>query len=515
MNATRRIQRLIESFSGNTSVILSIVAFAFIHVGEEPARAGQDTSPLAAAKVTFEPPAVRIVIPLDRETWGRRVTFDADADAAYGVVLAKDGAAIGEIEVVMLNPRDFNAQRNRILSKFVEPPPPDEGEDAPSALEKSIRFKLSRSNVQFNPTDGNPRYYKADVTTQGDAVVLLDYGVLYKQLIEEKPKTLRVFIHLKGMDKQTAEVAIDYRTDPDDVEEGAPNVELPMNEKVDIAPLQEKAEAGDPAAMNDLGVAYARGSSIKRNYKQAYAWYKKSAEAGHPPAMGNLGSAYCFGLGTIRNYDKAVHWYTRGAEEGDAFSMFGIGYMYEEGLGVPQDYKAAAGWYEEAAEKGSVEAMVNLGTLYDHGQGVEPDLTRALAFYNKAAEAGNATAMNNLGTLFRDGRGVEEDFGQAINWFKKSAGLGEPLAMFNLGQMIEKGQGLEKDERLAFQFYHKAASYEHPASMAQVGICLHEGIGVAKNDREARKWLKKAAEAGDDVALDYLAKMEEKEKKKE
>jgi hypothetical protein len=484
------------------------VLLASVAGGAHPAKAAEDDSPLAAAKVTFEPPAVRVVIPLDRETWGRRVMFDADADVAYGVVIQKEDEIIGTIEVVLLKPRDFNAQRRSIISRYVEPPPPEEDQTI-TALEKSLRFQLSRSNVQFTPPDGKPRYYKADVTTEGEAVVLMDYGVLYKHLIDEQPKTLNVFIHLKGMDKQIAGVAIDYKTAPEDVEGGAPNVKVPMNEKLDIAPLKKKAEEGDLAAMNDLGVAYARGTSVERDYKQAFEWYRKAAEAGHPPAMGNLGSAYCFGAGTPRNYDKAVEWYTKGAEEGDAFSMFGIGYMYEEGLGVPQDYEAAAAWYEEAAAKDSVEAMVNLGTLYDHGQGVAPDLTEAIAFYTKAADAGNATAMNNLGVVFRDGRGVAQDFGQAINWFKKSAGLGEPLAMFNLGRMIEQGQGLEKDERLAFQFYHKAASAEHPAGMAQVGICLMEGIGVAKDEREGRRWLKKAADAGDEVAVDYLAKMQE------
>ena len=48
--------------------------------------------------------------------------------------------------------------------------------------------------------------------------------------------------------------------------------------------------------MRVLGVLYADGLGVPRDYALAAAWYRKAADAGDTIAMANLGSMYIQGL---------------------------------------------------------------------------------------------------------------------------------------------------------------------------------------------------------------------------
>ncbi len=67
-------------------------------------------------------------------------------------------------------------------------------------------------------------------------------------------------------------------------------------------------DAIDVGAMNQLGIRYARGRGVAKNYSIAVKWFRRSAREGYPPAMANLGTMYQVGEGLHRSYRKAYVW---------------------------------------------------------------------------------------------------------------------------------------------------------------------------------------------------------------
>ncbi|HET9031575.1 MAG TPA: tetratricopeptide repeat protein [Dokdonella sp.] len=53
--------------------------------------------------------------------------------------------------------------------------------------------------------------------------------------------------------------------------------------------LRGKAEQGDAAAQNDLGVYYTNGNGVAKNEAVAAKWYRKAADQGYATAQNNLG----------------------------------------------------------------------------------------------------------------------------------------------------------------------------------------------------------------------------------
>jgi hypothetical protein len=64
-----------------------------------------------------------------------------------------------------------------------------------------------------------------------------------------------------------------------------------------IEAIRQKAEAGDPSAMNTMGNIYLNGSAgQERNVSTAFRWFEKAAEANYPAAYFNIGLIYERGL---------------------------------------------------------------------------------------------------------------------------------------------------------------------------------------------------------------------------
>jgi TPR repeat protein len=75
-----------------------------------------------------------------------------------------------------------------------------------------------------------------------------------------------------------------------------------------IARVQLRSQSGDPDAMNNLGILYARGRGVTKSYAMAVKWFRESALQGYAPAMVNLGTMYQLGAGAHRNYRRAYAW---------------------------------------------------------------------------------------------------------------------------------------------------------------------------------------------------------------
>lgn len=195
-----------------------------------------------------------------------------------------------------------------------------------------------------------------------------------------------------------------------------------------------KAKAGDGASQLLVGLAYAKGEGVPRDYIQAANWFRRAAEQGVARAQYDLGLLYENGQGVQKDPSQAAAWYREAAEQGYLNAQTNLALLYEDGRGVPKNYAQAASWYRKAAEQGYAEAQNNLCLLYDHGQGVPQDHVQAATWCRKAAEKGDAQAQYNLGTMYDSGRGVQRDHALALVWFRKAAEQGIAQAQSHLAR---------------------------------------------------------------------------------
>ena len=174
------------------------------------------------------------------------------------------------------------------------------------------------------------------------------------------------------------------------------------------------AEQGDANEQYNLGIMYGKGEGVPQDIVQAHMWFDLAAAQGHENAQNNrdiaasqmtpdqiaeaqtnLGLMYADGEGVPKDYAEAVKWFRMAAEQGHVHAQYNLGVLYSEGRGVGQDYVEAAKWYRKAAEQGSVDAQYNLGAMYAQGQGVRQDFVQAHIQFSLAAAAGSEGAQKN------------------------------------------------------------------------------------------------------------------------
>jgi uncharacterized protein len=249
-----------------------------------------------------------------------------------------------------------------------------------------------------------------------------------------------------------------------------------------------RAEQGDAQAQYSLGVSYAHGQGVPRDYAEAVRWFRKSADQGYAKAQSKLASMYFYGKGVGQDYTEAVRWTRKAAELGDADAQIALASMNYFGKGVSRDYAEAVHWYRKAADQGDVAAQIGLAYMYERGQGVPRDHAEAIRWYRKAADQGDAEAQFYLGFSYFHGQGVPQDYAEAVRWYRKAADQGDGRAQSVLGNMYRQGQGVPRSYAEAVRWYGRvAASCLHWTSI--VGI-LSGAVFVVPRRRWGRAtWL--------------------------
>jgi localization factor PodJL len=79
--------------------------------------------------------------------------------------------------------------------------------------------------------------------------------------------------------------------------------------------------------------------------------------------MHALGVLYAQGLGIQKDYPAAARWFGKAAALGLVNSEFNLGVLYERGLGVPQSLREAYKWYAVAAAQGDDESRARIEAL--------------------------------------------------------------------------------------------------------------------------------------------------------
>jgi localization factor PodJL len=151
--------------------------------------------------------------------------------------------------------------------------------------------------------------------------------------------------------------------------------------------LAAAAQAGSPEAMNLLGVAYAAGAQVPRDYPMALYWLQKAIDGGSTDAMSNLATMYLRGLGLPHDPANALRWYARAAAGGNVVSMYTVAVMADEGLGVSRDPRLAQAMYRRAAESGFAPAMMKISDRCAHA-GARRNLVEAYAWLQLASQSG-------------------------------------------------------------------------------------------------------------------------------
>ncbi len=91
-------------------------------------------------------------------------------------------------------------------------------------------------------------------------------------------------------------------------------------------------------------------------YASALRELRPLAEQGDATSQYNLGVLYANGQGVPKDYVQARQWYEQAATQDLALAQYNLGGLYAEGHGVPQDYVQALMWHSLAAANGHKDA---------------------------------------------------------------------------------------------------------------------------------------------------------------
>ena len=165
---------------------------------------------------------------------------------------------------------------------------------------------------------------------------------------------------------------------------------VPQDYKKAFELYSKAAEKGSTTAMIELAEQYSKGQGVEVNgekavelYKNCIESYKKqggSKTSEQTEAENALGNMYFNGYGVKKDYKEAFKWFKEAGENtGMLYASYDLGYMYENGYGTKQDYKKAVECYKSA--NSYYKAVYRLAYLYEHGLGVEKDTKKALELY--------------------------------------------------------------------------------------------------------------------------------------
>ncbi|MEM9184414.1 MAG: SEL1-like repeat protein [Pseudomonadota bacterium] len=303
----------------------------------------------------------------------------------------------------------------------------------------------------------------------------------------------------------------------------------------DLTSLRQAADAGDPAAMHELGVALApQADSVEKQAELVRLW-RTSAEAGYAPAKNEMGMMLLTGKMLPQDAGRAITMFEESAAGGHGEAFHNLGWVYTNGNGVTQDMEKGIAYYRSAVEANVAQSQLNLGLHYLQGVGVQADAIKAKELLTLAAEQGKTTAMLQLGANLVTGDVLGQDVVAGLNWLAKSAEAGNVNAAYSLGTGFETGEYFDKDLNEAKRWYAMAADAGAALAAYRLGVLLddsdgspelaeavkryrqaaqagqadaqyqmyqyyRDGLGVEKDSKLARQWLQQAASTGNLMA---------------
>lgn len=325
---------------------------------------------------------------------------------------------------------------------------------------------------------------------------------------------------------------------PKQVESGKEQVEEEKHEET-----EEERERRETAQQYYEQGEKLVNSSYKRDYPQAYEYFRLAAKFGHHKAKEYLGFGMLLGDHMDLDPEVAMTTFQELSDKGSPKGQLGVGFMYSAGLAVNSSQAKALIYFTFAALGGDPLAQMVLGYRYLSGIGVETKCETALQYYRKVAttvaestssgspvvqrvrlqeqaenqntgntlmdddllqyyeflgEKGDVQAQVTLGQLYyQGGRGVPLNHERAYHYFTMAAESGNSNAYAFLGKMHSEGSPVVKqDNQTAFQFFKKAADKGNPVGQGGLGVMYLYGKGVDKDYQKSQKYFTAAADQG-------------------
>ncbi|KAI8908850.1 hypothetical protein DFJ77DRAFT_433681, partial [Powellomyces hirtus] len=284
-----------------------------------------------------------------------------------------------------------------------------------------------------------------------------------------------------------------------------------------------------------------------RNATEAFKYYHNVAQLGRPSSQRMVGLMYATGLGVERDYAKALLYLSFAAVGEDTVAEQVLGYWHIAGIATPRNCEEGAFYYRNVAEKAVAKFKagppggLNLppakqrlseqdGGIYGYGASGpgDPNLRTGhqvnqgalstedvLQYYRLQADAGDALAQLLVGQLFYSGSfTVKRNFRRAMEYFRQAAAQhpGEDIlrsddvppsvkqvadaashAMHFLGQMYWRGEGVERNNSTARLWFERGAVNKNAACLNALAVMHMEGIGGKKDYNKGIDYLTQAA----------------------
>ncbi|EJK60473.1 hypothetical protein THAOC_19169, partial [Thalassiosira oceanica] len=147
------------------------------------------------------------------------------------------------------------------------------------------------------------------------------------------------------------------------------------------------------------------------------AMVQKRVDAGDPAAIWNLGQQYCFGLlGLEKDVTRAVELLERAAELGVKEAHFSLGCLYDEGTDAEEDIARSIRHWEAAAMCGHVSARFNLGC----GEDDAGNYDLALQHWMIASKMGHEMSLDCVKAMFMRGLATKADYAGALRGYQSA-----------------------------------------------------------------------------------------------
>ena len=114
------------------------------------------------------------------------------------------------------------------------------------------------------------------------------------------------------------------------------------------------------------------------NNEKAFYWYMEAAKQNNYVAQRNVGLMYATGDGVPRDYDEAYNWFKKSAEQGYSKAQVNLAYLYLHGKGVKKNLQEAVNWYKKAEIRKRLQEYLN--TIERH-YGVTPIIYTGADYY--------------------------------------------------------------------------------------------------------------------------------------
>ena len=259
----------------------------------------------------------------------------------------------------------------------------------------------------------------------------------------------------------------------------------------------ELAEDGDIDSMKRLANSYLDGDSdVDEDPEKAAYWMEKAAEAGDSESQFNMGLFYAKGHGVKRDFAKMAEWMGKASENGEEDAE---GFLKEFGNMADDLIKAENGDAQAQAEVAA--GLMKLGPIMDQA-GSEGDYEESVKWATKAAEQNNGFGLWTLALAYEHGRGVTINPKKAIELYQKGADINDPRCLHNLGCQYLSGENIKKDAHKGFAMIKQAAEQGYGLAMRDLGRCYQFATGTPGNMKTAIEWYEKALEVIDDPELE-------------